>query len=49
MANVPPEFAAHKEWLGQIQQVGLVVSPTVLVKHSVFINRQTSVEKQERL
>ena len=49
MANIPPELAAHKEWLGQIQQVGLVVSPTVLVKHNVFVNRQTSVEKQERL
>ena len=49
MAQIPPELAAHKEWLGQIQQVGLVVSPTVLVKHGVFVNRQASVEKQERL
>ena len=49
MASIPPELAAHKEWLGQIQQVGLVVSPTVLVKHGVFVNRQASVEKQERL
>ena len=49
MANVPPELASHKEWLGQIQQVGLVVSPTVLVKHGVLINRQASVEKQEKL
>jgi len=49
MANVPPELQAHKEWLGQIQQVGLVVSPNVLVRHGIFIERQKSVEKQERL
>lgn len=49
MAYVPPELQAHKEWLGQIQQVGLVVSPTVLVRHGIFIERQKSVEKQERL
>ena len=49
MAQVPPELQAHKEWLGQIQQVGLVVSPSVLVKHGVFIERQKAVEKQERL
>jgi hypothetical protein len=48
MAHVPPELQAHKEWLGQIQQVGLVVSPTVLVRQNVFIERQRSVEKQER-
>jgi len=49
MAHVPPELQAHKEWLGQIQQVGLVVSPNVLVRHGIFIERQKSVEKQERL
>ena len=49
MAHVPPELQAHKEWLGQILQIGLVVSPNVLVRHSVFIYRQKSVEKQERL
>ncbi len=49
MAHIPPELQAHKEWLGQIQQVGLVVSPNVLVRQGVFIDRQKSVEKQERL
>jgi len=49
MAHVPPELQAHKEWLGQIQQVGLVVSPNVLIRHGIFIERQKSVEKQERL
>ena len=45
MAHVPPELQAHKEWLGQIQQVGLVVSPNVLIRHGIFIERQKSVEK----
>ena len=49
MKTVPPELQAHREWLGQIGPVGLVVSPNVLVKHNVFINRQQSAEKQERL
>jgi hypothetical protein len=44
-----PELAVHKEWLGQIQQVGLVVSPHVLAKHGVGIDRQRGVETQTRL
>jgi hypothetical protein len=47
--KVPPELFAHREWLGQIGQVGLVVSPTVLVEHGVFINRQRAVEAQAKL
>ena len=49
MAQDAPELAVHKEWLGQIQQVGLVVSPHVLAKHNVGIDRQRSIEKQARL
>ena len=49
MAKDAPELAVHKEWLGQIQQVGLVVSPHVLAKHGVGIDRQRSLEKQAKL
>src|SRR5947207_9731981 len=49
MAHVPPELYAHREWLGQIQQVGLVVSPQVLVNNGVFVDRQRSIEAQVRL
>jgi hypothetical protein len=40
MSKDAPELTIHKEWLGQIQQVGLVVSPHVLVKQNVGIDRQ---------
>lgn len=49
MASVPPELLAHREWIGQIGPVGLVVSPTVLVRQGVFVDRQRSVEVQARL
>jgi hypothetical protein len=49
MAQVAPELLSHREWLGQIQQVGLVVSPIVLVKQGVFADRQRGIEKQTRL
>jgi hypothetical protein len=49
MPTVPPELHAHREWLGQIQQVGLVVSPQVLVNNGVFIDRRKSAEVQTRL
>ena len=49
MAQDAPELVAHKEWLGQIQQVGLVVSPHVLVRHNVFVDRQKSLEVQATL
>ena len=32
MANHDPELRAHKEWLGLLQPVGLVVSPPALIK-----------------
>lgn len=52
---VPPRgfrtsrILAHREWIGQIGPVGLVVSPTVLVRQGVFVDRQRSVEVQARL
>ena len=51
MANnrIAPEVLAHKEWLGQIQQVGLVVSPAVLVRRGVGINRQAALDIQRRI
>jgi hypothetical protein len=49
MAQPPPELLAHREWLGQIQQVGLVVSPVVLLKQGIFADRQKGIEKQARL
>ncbi|GMV22062.1 MAG: hypothetical protein AMXMBFR57_20110 [Acidimicrobiia bacterium] len=49
MASAPPELLAHREWIGQIGPVGLVVSPTVLVRQGVFVDRQRSVEVQARL
>lgn len=32
MAKIDPEIRAHREWLGLLQPVGLVVSPPALVK-----------------
>jgi hypothetical protein len=49
MSQIPPELLAHREWLGQIQPVGLVVSPAVLVRQGVFVDRQKGIEKQARL
>jgi len=49
MASVPPELLAHRQWLGQIGQVGLVVSPAVLIKRGVVIDRHRSVEVQTNL
>lgn len=49
MATVPPELLAHREWIGQLGPVGLVVSPTVLVRQGVFVDRQRSVEVQARV
>lgn len=49
MATVAPEAQNHREWLGQIQQSGLVVSAQVLVTSSVFVERQRSLETQTRL
>lgn len=49
MATVAPEVQNHREWLGQIQQAGLVVSAQVLVTSGVFVDRQRSLDIQTRL
>ena len=49
MPTFQPEVEAHREWLGQIQQSGLVVSAQVLVNNGVFIDRKGAVDLQVRL
>jgi len=49
VAKDAPDLLVHKEWLGQIQQVGLVVSPHVLQKHGVGIDREQSLRTQTAL
>ncbi|MDV3000172.1 MAG: hypothetical protein N5P05_001778 [Chroococcopsis gigantea SAG 12.99] len=44
-----PELYQHKEWLGLLQPVGLVVSPVALIKAGVVLNRSRAVELQQRL
>ncbi|MEM7579715.1 MAG: DNA methyltransferase [Cyanobacteria bacterium P01_A01_bin.80] len=39
----------HKEWLGLLQPVGLVVSPPALIKAQAVVNRGKAVELQTRL
>lgn len=43
------ETYQHKEWLGLLQPVGLVVSPVALVKAQAAIDRSTTIELQQRL
>ncbi|WP_088892360.1 Eco57I restriction-modification methylase domain-containing protein [Leptolyngbya ohadii] len=43
-----PEILRHKEWLGFLQPVGLVVSPPALVKAQAIVNRNV-VELQQLL
>ena len=47
MAN-DPELIKHKEWLGFLQPVGLVVSPPALMAAQAVINRNV-VDLQQRL
>jgi hypothetical protein len=51
MANDPQTraaIAAHQEWLGFVQPVGLVVAPPVLVERGIIIDRNIRPQ-QERL
>ncbi|GAB4148737.1 MAG: hypothetical protein Fur0046_27280 [Cyanobacteria bacterium J069] len=43
------DILKHKEWLGLLQPVGLVVSPPALVKAQAVVDRGRLVELQERL
>lgn len=45
---IDPEIFRHKEWLGFLQPVGLVVSPPALVKAQAVVNRNV-VELQQAL
>jgi hypothetical protein len=45
---IDPEIQRHKEWLGFLQPVGLVVSPPALVKAQAIVNRNM-VELQQAL
>jgi hypothetical protein len=45
---IDPEIYKHKEWLGFLQPVGLVVSPTALVKAQAIVNRNV-VDLQQAL
>lgn len=45
---IDPELLRHKEWLGFLQPVGLVVSPPALIKAQAIVNRNV-VELQQRL
>lgn len=48
MARVDPDIAAHLEWLGFVQPVGLVVSPAALVRAGAILPRADR-DAQERL
>ncbi|WP_068818373.1 Eco57I restriction-modification methylase domain-containing protein [Phormidesmis priestleyi] len=43
------DILRHKEWLGLLQPVGLVVSPPALIKAQAVIDRGRLVDLQERL
>ncbi|BAZ33685.1 hypothetical protein NIES4074_63820 (plasmid) [Cylindrospermum sp. NIES-4074] len=45
---IDPEITRHKEWLGFLQPVGLVVSPLALVKSQAVVNRNV-VDLQQSL
>lgn len=45
---IDPEILRHKEWLGFLQPVGLVVSPPALVKAQAIVNRNV-VDLQQAL
>lgn len=43
------DILRHKEWLGLLQPVGLVVSPPALIKAQAVVDRGRLVDLQERL
>jgi hypothetical protein len=49
MSTVDPELRAHKEWLGLLQPIGLVVTPPALVRKQAVPDRDQAVRMQVRL
>ncbi|MEG3439959.1 DNA methyltransferase [Pannus brasiliensis CCIBt3594] len=47
--SIDPEIYRHKQWLGLLQPVGLVVSPIALSKAGVIADRERVVELQQKL
>ncbi|HIK12862.1 MAG TPA: N-6 DNA methylase, partial [Oscillatoriaceae cyanobacterium M33_DOE_052] len=43
------ETLAHKEWLGMLQPVGLIVSSLALTKHQAVLDRSGVIELQSKL
>ena len=48
MAKYDPELRAHRDWLGLLQPVGLVVSPPALVRAQA-VPSQNVAELQQQL
>ena len=49
MAKYDPELRAHRDWLGLLQPVGLVVSPPALVRAQAVPSRNVAELQQELL
>jgi hypothetical protein len=45
--SIDPELYRHKQWLGLLQPVGLVVSPIALSKAGVVADRERVVDVQQ--
>jgi hypothetical protein len=46
MNATDPELRAHREWLGYVQPVGLLVSAPALAANQAFVNRNVQREQQ---
>jgi len=47
--RIDPEQLRHREWLGYVQPVGLVVSPPALLKAQAVLDRRRAVDRQQLL
>lgn len=47
--SIDPEIYRHKQWLGLLQPVGLVVSPIALSKAGAVVDRERVVDLQQKL
>jgi len=46
VAMADPELQAHREWLGYVQPVGVVVSPPALLNAQAYVNRNIAPVQQ---